>query len=223
MAAPTITRTTAEAPAPVVPKVRFYELQAERAVLDRFLEETEGEETPELAQLWEQLQGTAENKALNWAKYTKELALQGEMIVGMEAALKKELDKLASSRKAIEAKVVRSRTELSRQMQLFGLDAAKAPGVSIWHVPEKPVVVLPDISALAETPAVAAQLLAEGWARYTPPRVETIPEQWEWEASVIIERAKALAELEPTGTAGTTPTQLPPGVTVTFRKGIRVR
>jgi hypothetical protein len=205
-------------------KVRFYELNEQRAILDEFLRETEGEETPEIAALWEQLQGDADNKAANWAKWNKELALQGKQIEGMEAVLKKECERLATERKAIEARVEKSRAELSRQMLQFGVEKVKAAGISIWHVDEKPEIVvgaidLPDLYA-AGSPIVT----------YTPPATVPVPERYEINTDAVIALAKAhaaFAALDADVREGVpsdqVPEPLPAGVTVTFRKGIRIR
>jgi hypothetical protein len=208
-------------------KVRFYELNEQREVLASFLVETEGEETPEIAELWEKLSGDAENKAANWAKFTKELDLEAEMIEGMEAALKKELARLASERKAIEARVVKSRAELSRQMLLFGLVAAKTPGVSIWHVDEKPVVVTPDYMTLTREQLYDAHENL-GILRFVPARTTVVEAHWEWDVDAIIAHAKLIEKqaaeaVQTEDVTVTHPSPLPPGVSVLFRKGIRVR
>lgn len=205
-------------------KVRFYELNEQRAVLDAFLLETEGEVTPEIAALWEQLDGDAENKAANWAKWNKELDLQGKAIKAMEDALRKEIERLAGERRSIEAQVLRSRGELSRQMQLFGLDKVKKPGISIWHVDEAPDVVVGAVDL--------AQIYGEGstLVTYTPATSMPVPERYELDTDAVVALARARLAFEQLDKdvqdrmpSEQVPAPLPDGVAVAFRKGIRIR
>lgn len=210
---------TAKGAAPA--RVTFYELNEQRDVLDRFLLEQEGEETPEIAALWDALAGDASNKALNWAKWNKERALEGKVIEAMEAALKAQLAALVASRKAIENEVARSRAELSRQMLRFGLEAAKAPGVSIWHVDEAPVVVVPPLDALPVDRL--DELCDEGLVAYIPEETVVTPAHHQWSEEKIIQVAAAIEAAIAAGTPRADVAELPAGVAVTFRKGIRIR
>ena len=207
---------------PAAAKVTFYELNEQRAILTTFLAETEGEETPAIAELWEQLEGDAETKACNWAKFNKELALEAKQIEAMEAPLKAELTRLAGERKALEARVERNRTELSRQMRLFGLEKVKQPGVSIWHVDEKPEIVTPSIDALPPEQLAFAEEL--GVVSFTPEHSVTIPAQWAWDTVELVRYAEQLEQNEQRDADVRAPMDpLPAGVQVTFRKGIRIR
>lgn len=196
-------------------KVTFYELNEQRQVLDAFLAETEGDETPEIAELWEKLAGDATMKATSWAKWTKELALQGDQIEAMQRVLRAQVERLGAERKAIEARVERSRAELSRQMRLFGLESAKVPGVSIWHVEENPFIDVPAVETLSEEQYASAIDL--GILVYTPEHTTTVPATREWSTAALVAVAETFVDGEDLGGI------LPPGVRITFRKGIRIK
>lgn len=124
--------TTITTTAPRSGKVSFFDLNDARNILDELLLELDGEETVDIAQLWDQLQGDASAKAIAWGKWLRERKLETKMLDGQIAALKDEIARLASERTAIDHLYDRSKAELERQMQLFGLEKAKQPGCSLW-------------------------------------------------------------------------------------------
>lgn len=82
--------------------VKLYELLEARDILDQFLVETEGEETPELGDLFAQLEGSLEEKGQNVARWMREK--EAEI-----TALKTEEQFLAKKRKARENALERSK------------------------------------------------------------------------------------------------------------------
>ena len=112
--------------------VKFFELNEARDILDEMLLELDGEETVEIAELWNKLSGDAEDKAIAWAKWLRERELEIKMIDGQLSALKAEQARLTSEQVAIAKLIDRSKGELERQMRTFGLDKVKRPGCSMW-------------------------------------------------------------------------------------------
>jgi hypothetical protein len=93
--------------------IKLYELAAARDILDEFLAETEGEVTPELQQLLDELEGDTKEKIERVALYIREqLALAG--------AVKVEEDRLAARRKSLERAADGLKAYLKVQMERIG-------------------------------------------------------------------------------------------------------
>jgi hypothetical protein len=100
--------------------IKLYELAAARDILDEFLAETEGEVTPELQQLLDELEGDTKEKIERVALYIREqLALAG--------AVKVEEDRLAARRKSLERAADGLKAYLKMQMERIG--APKVTGL----------------------------------------------------------------------------------------------
>jgi hypothetical protein len=106
-------------------KVTLYDLGEARNILDLFLLETEGEETPEIAELWAKLDGDIDTKIERWALYLRELHAEAEVA---KAEAKRLAERAASTMKAYE----RGKAELERQMKLIGREKVKTPRLTIW-------------------------------------------------------------------------------------------
>jgi len=91
----------------------LHDLADARDILDMFLLEAEGELTPELADLFERLDGTIEEKIERWALWVADRA-------GKAKEIKAEEERLAARRRAIENACERSKAELKRQMERIG-------------------------------------------------------------------------------------------------------
>lgn len=95
--------------------VKLYELSAARDILDQFLSEAEGEETPEIADLFAQLNGEIERKVEDTALWIKEKEAEA-------AALKQEEQRLAARRRALENRAERTKHYLELQLEQLGRD-----------------------------------------------------------------------------------------------------
>lgn len=93
--------------------VKLYELVEARDILDQFIAEAEGEETPEIAALWEQLDGDLNTKAQNVGLWLREK--QSEI-----AALKAEESWLRQKREARENALERSKKYFVELLQKLG-------------------------------------------------------------------------------------------------------
>jgi hypothetical protein len=101
--------------ATITPKVTLREMFGQRTIIDEWLLETEGEETPAIAELWEKLEGDIAEKVERWALWIQARSAEA-------AAIKEEEQRLAARRKAIENAIERSKAELQRQLELAQRD-----------------------------------------------------------------------------------------------------
>jgi len=95
--------------------IKLYELTEARDILDLFLAEEEGVETPEIAALFAELAGDIDEKVERTALWIKEKDAES-------AALKAEEQRLAARRKTIENRVDRTKRYLEYQLELLGRD-----------------------------------------------------------------------------------------------------
>jgi hypothetical protein len=95
--------------------VRLYELAAARDILDQFLAETDGEETPAIADLFAQLEGQVADKVEHTALWIREQEATAK-------AIREEEQRLAARRRAIENAVERTKSYLQAQMETLGRD-----------------------------------------------------------------------------------------------------
>lgn len=93
--------------------VTLHELGDARRILDEWLLEAEGEETPEIGELWAKLDGQIEEKIERWALWILDRAADAKK-------LKDEEKRLADKRAALEHAVERSKAELLRCMESIG-------------------------------------------------------------------------------------------------------
>lgn len=102
--------------------MKLYELVEARDILDQFLAEEEGEETPTIAALWQQLDGELDQKGERVALWIREKEAE-------VAALKAEEAWLARKRKARENAIAASKRyfcELLQQLARQELGTARA-------------------------------------------------------------------------------------------------
>lgn len=95
------------------PRLTLHDIGEEQAVLDQFLVETEGEETPEIADLMGQLSGTRMQKVDSWAAWIQSRSAEA-------AFLREEEVRLAARRRALENAVERSKRQLQTELELQG-------------------------------------------------------------------------------------------------------
>lgn len=95
--------------------IKLYELTEARDILDLFLAETEGEETPELAELFAQLVGEIDEKVERTALWIREKSAEAD-------AIKAEEHRLAARRRTIENRVDRTKRYLEYQLEQLGRD-----------------------------------------------------------------------------------------------------
>jgi vacuolar-type H+-ATPase subunit E/Vma4 len=93
--------------------VRLYDLAEAREILSQFLEETEGEVTPEIEALLDQLDGQVTEKVERVGLYIREQVVTA-------AAIKEEEQRLSARRKALERAVEGLKNYLQRQMERLG-------------------------------------------------------------------------------------------------------
>lgn len=84
-----------------------------REILDEFLIEHEGEETPEIKELWERLDGDINEKIERWALWIQDRG-------GKAKEIKEEETRLALRRRALENACERSKAELKFQLERLG-------------------------------------------------------------------------------------------------------
>lgn len=98
------------------------ELGAARVILDDWLRELEGEETPELADLFEKLEGDTKQKVENWGLYLQDRDAQAALMKAEEDFYANEAKRLKERRESFEKGTERSRNQLLFQMDLQGID-----------------------------------------------------------------------------------------------------
>lgn len=127
-----------------LPKLR--ELGQAQDILDKWLEETEGEETPEIAELWEQLQGDKREKVIRWGlhlldRYAIEVLMEAEGRFYLN-----EGERLLARLKAYKANTERSEEQLQLQLEAQGIEGVEAATVSV-KLQDNPPKVVGDLSA----------------------------------------------------------------------------
>lgn len=151
------------------------ELREERDVLDEFLLEAEGEETPEIASLWERLQGAIEEKAERWGVWVIRRRQDA-------AAIDLEIKRLQERKRVLEAAADRSEAQLERQLTALGVtDTIKRPlATAGWrNNPES-------LDCPADYPAERLALLRKVHPEY----VRVVPEKLELNKKPILDALK---------------------------------
>jgi hypothetical protein len=110
-------------------------------ILDAFLVETEGEETPELAELKEALQGDTAAFFERWGLWLKSRKAEVKWLTGQAAPFREEADRILDRAKALEAAIERSERRLLYEMQLRELPAIEGKLVTIKRQLNPPAVV----------------------------------------------------------------------------------
>lgn len=114
-------------------RLSLYDLGDEQDVLDSFLIETEGEETPEIAELWERLSGQIDEKVERWGLWLRGQQLQADLI-------KAEEDRLRARRKTIENAIERGKSALQMNMERLGRDKVKGKLLTVSIQKNPPAV-----------------------------------------------------------------------------------
>lgn len=132
-----------------LPKLR--ELGQAQDILDQWLEETEGEETPEIAALWEELQGDKREKVIRWGHHLLNRYAVADLMEAEMRFYKVEMERLAARLKAYAANTERSEAQLQMQLELQGIEAVESATVTV-KLQANPPKVIGDLSgeAMAE-------------------------------------------------------------------------
>jgi predicted nuclease with TOPRIM domain len=123
--------------------VKLYELGDARDILDGFLAETEGEETPELKDLFEQLDGEVQQKVARTGLYIKEL--EADL-----TALDLECNRLAGRRNALKKRVDGLAGYLLANMERLGVARVEAPAITVAVQNAAPALVVDETVWTAE-------------------------------------------------------------------------
>lgn len=105
-------------------RLTLHDLGEAQDVLDRFLLEFEGEQTPEIAELWDLLSGQIDEKVERYA-----LWIRGQQ--GQADLIKVEEERLYARRKAIENGIKRGKENLQHHMERLGRDKVKGKLVTV--------------------------------------------------------------------------------------------
>lgn len=112
-------------------------------ILDSFLLEFEGEETKEIADLWEQLQGQRDEKIERWGLWLRGQSLQADLI-------KAEEDRLRARRKTIENAIERGKAALQINMERLGVEKVKGKLLTVSIQKNPPAVTCENPQAVFE-------------------------------------------------------------------------
>lgn len=99
-----------------LPKLR--DIADAENILDQFLVETSGEETPELAALSEALKADTAAFFERWGLWIRNRKAECRWLDGQAAPFKEEFERIIARRKALEAAIERSESRLLHEMQL---------------------------------------------------------------------------------------------------------
>lgn len=160
-------RALGDAPLP-----RLRDLGVAQQILDEWFAEMEGEETPELKQLWEKLSGDRRQKVLNWGHYLRNRDEQALLMQADEDFYRREANRLKERREAFEKQTERSYGALLFQMQEQSIDAAEDELVTVRRQ-RNPASLVGEV----ETETLMAWFQGEdplhvGFVRYKPEQFE---------------------------------------------------
>lgn len=102
----------------------LHEIGEAQDILDSLIVEHDGEATPEIEALWEQLSGQRDEKIERWGLWLRGAALQAELI-------KAEEERLSARRKALEAAVKRGKDALQFHMERLSCDKVKGKLITV--------------------------------------------------------------------------------------------
>ena len=177
--------------------VRLYELSAARDILDEFLAETEGEVTPELQQLLDELDGKVEEKVERVALYVREQ-------LATATAIDEEIKRLSARKRAREKAADGLKAYLKSQMER--LEKKKVEGLLCTvALQNNPASVRGDVDAAALWNESGADMVCV-WRRF----VRVIPERYELDRRAVLDAHKI-------GEA------IPPGLSIEQSTSLRIR
>jgi hypothetical protein len=174
--------------------LKLYELTAERQILDEFLVETEGELTPEIAQLLTEIEGKIEEKAERVALYIREQETQA-------AAVKGEADRLAARAKSFQRGADGLKRYLEGQLRALGLAKVKGKLVTVALQTNAPSV-----------RGELSQAQLEGLFLADAPYVRLVPQAYQLDKRALLDFAKERG-----------PDNLPAGLTIERSDSLRIR
>jgi hypothetical protein len=144
------------------------ELGQARVILDEWLAETEGEETPEIQDLLAKLDGDTAEKVQRWGLYIIDRDSTAAFMEAEEKFFRAEADRLKARRVAYEAQTERSRGQLQFQLESQGIGDIEGLLCSV-KLQRNPAKLVGEIDAekLAEW-FVDENPLFNSFVRYTP-------------------------------------------------------
>lgn len=143
--------------------MKLYELGEARDILDGFLAETEGEETPEVKDLFEQWQAEVEQKVEATGLYIREL-------IAESIAMQAEQERMALRRQAHENRIEKLKEYLAAQMQRIGLERVKGPRLTVAFQNSGAVLVVDETVWTPEK----LEVLRKEWPQYVRVKPEVV-------------------------------------------------
>lgn len=144
------------------------ELGAARVILDEWLVETEGEETPEIQDLLAKLDGETAEKVQRWGLYLIDREATSEFMKAEENFYAAEAARLKARRVAYEAQTERSRSQLQFQLESQGIGDIEGPLCSV-KLQRNPAKLVGDVDAETLAAWFADENpLYNSFVRYTP-------------------------------------------------------
>lgn len=112
-----------------------------QAILDTFLEETEGEETPEIRDLWNELRGDTETKVQRYGMYLLNRESQAALMKAEADFFAAEAKRMSHRLQSFEAATERKRAYLLVQLQEQQIPDVKGPLCSVARQKTPPTVI----------------------------------------------------------------------------------
>ncbi len=182
--------------------IKLYEATEALAIIDGFLEESQGEITPEIEALLEQAEGT-------FAAKVERVALKIRELTGAAEIIKAEEERLSARRRAHENAAKGLKTYLQRQLEVAGKDKVKGELLTVATQLNPPVLQVPADT----TDADLAELYEAGMRG-----IEQVP------ATFAVNKREVLDMVRGAEANGkTADTVLPAGWTVTRSSSLRIR
>lgn len=177
--------------------VALYELADARDILDQWLSESEGELTPEIETLLNELEGAIDEKVERVALYIIEQLSHAK-------ALKAEEERLAQRRKAREKAAASLKDYLAQQMDRFGKQKVDGKLCTVAFQKNPPSV----------TPIIESdEADFRNVFMIAPEFVTRVPESYSWNKRAILDAAKA----------GPLPEDIAKRVSITQSVSLRIR
>jgi hypothetical protein len=137
-------------------------------ILDAFLTETEGEETPEIAALKEALNGDTAAFFERWGLWIRNRRAEAKWLHGQAAPFQEEVERIVARAKALESAIERSERRLLYEMQLRELPAIEGKLVTIKRRLNPPAVVGAENLTTDDLMALHMDAETAKYVRYQP-------------------------------------------------------
>lgn len=149
-----------------LPKLR--DIADAENILDAFLVETEGEETPEIAELAEALKGDTLAFFERWGLWLKNRRAEVKWLHGQAAPFKDEADRIMERAKSLESAIERSERRLLYEMQLREIPAVEGKLVTVKRQLNPPAVVGAEKLTADDLLALYMDSATAGFVNYKP-------------------------------------------------------